>query len=129
MLTDTETGEVVVGDGEDKGLGLESDPVGGDETGEGHEDDEGGVQPVDVLVCEGDIVSILFCRFLSREKHVLTPVAPGDGHLGNVRLLEIVLLASERDEVGGAIGDVHSLNLRRDIRGRSRRHGVGVVVE
>ena len=60
---------------------------------------------------------------------LLTPVAPGDGHLGNVRLLEVVLLASERDEVGGAIGDVDGLNLRRHIRGRSRRHGAGVVVE
>lgn len=60
MLTDSETGEVVVGNGEDEGLGLEGDPVGGDETGERHEDDEGGVQPVDVLVCEGDIVSVLF---------------------------------------------------------------------
>lgn len=60
MLTDTETGEVVVDDREDEGLGLEGDPVGGNETGEGHENDEGGVQPVDVLVCEGDIVSIMF---------------------------------------------------------------------
>lgn len=43
MLTDTETGEVVVGDREEDGLGLSGDPVGRDETGERHEDDEGGV--------------------------------------------------------------------------------------
>lgn len=69
------------------------------------------------------------CFAMGGYREVLTPVAPGDGHLGNVRLLEVVLLASERNEVGGAIRDVDSLNLRRDIRGRSRRHGVDVVVE
>lgn len=46
-----------------------------------------------------------------------------------MRLLEIILLASHGNEVGSAIGDVDSLNLRRDIRGRSRRHGADVVVE
>lgn len=84
-----------------------------------------------MLVCEGRYCQrLLFAEAskLSEKKKLLTPVAPGDGQLGNVRLLEVILLASERDEVGGAIRDIHSLNLSRDIRGRSRRHGVDVVV-
>ena len=59
MLTDSETGKVVVNDREDESLGLERHPVGRDETGERNEDDEGGVEPVDMLVCcKRDIVSI-----------------------------------------------------------------------
>lgn len=56
---DSQTGVEVVDDGEDGRGQLERHPVGGDEAQQGDEDDEGGVEPVDVLV----------------------PVAPGNGRL------------------------------------------------
>ena len=64
---DTEAGVEVVDDGEDGGLEVERYPVAGHEAQDGDNDDEGGVQPVDLLV----------------------PVAPGRWLVGNVNLLGI----------------------------------------
>jgi hypothetical protein len=59
-LTDTETGEEVVGDGKDGRLVLQLDPVRGDQADERDEDNEGRVEPVDVLVPVGPCYR-LFC--------------------------------------------------------------------
>jgi len=61
-LTDAETGPKVVQDGKDGRLELQVDPVRRDQADQGDKDDEGGVEPVDVLV----------------------PVADRDGLLGDV---------------------------------------------
>lgn len=54
----------VVEDGPESGIEAERNPVGGDEPDKGNDDDEGGVEPVDVLV----------------------KAAPGHGRVGNVHL-------------------------------------------
>ncbi len=46
--TDTEAGKEVVQDGKDSRLVLQVDPVRRDQADQGDEDDEGGVEPVDV---------------------------------------------------------------------------------
>lgn len=80
----------VVDDGEDGGGELQRHPVGGDEAGQRDEDDEDGVEPVDVLV----------------------PVAPGHGQVGNVHLLGIVLgVRPQRHIVGCAIWERCRLDL------------------
>lgn len=67
-----QTGPVVVDDGPDGGLQLQRRPVGRDEAAQGNEDDEGDIEPVDVLV----------------------PVGPRDGQVGDVWLLGIVALTT-----------------------------------
>lgn len=83
---DTEASVEVVDHGEDGGVELHGDPVRRDEAHERHDDDEVGVDPVDVLV----------------------PVAPCHGGLGNVRLLHIVALGPQGDVLGRPVrgGDV-----------------------
>lgn len=69
---------------------MQRHPVGGDKAGQRDEDDEDGVEPVDVLV----------------------PVAPGHGQVGNVHLLGIVLGAGpQRHIVGCAIWESCRLDL------------------
>ena len=67
MLTccDTQTGEEVVDDGPDGGLELQRDPEGLDAAVHGDTDDEGDVQPVDMLI----------------------PVLTGDGGISDMDLL------------------------------------------
>lgn len=97
--SDSETSVEVVDDGEDGGIELDRDPVGGDEANHGNDDDEGGVEPVDVLV----------------------PVGPGHGRVGNVHLVEVVSASAQRLVVGSAIRK-GSGSLGRG-RGGRRRHG------
>lgn len=78
---DTETSVEVVEYGKESRGGLQGSEVGTDETQDGHANDEVGVQPVDMLV----------------------PVAPGDGGLGDVRLLHIVAGLAQRLVVGGPV--------------------------
>ena len=63
--SDAEASEEVVGDGEVQSLHLERDPVGGNTAGQGDEDDESGVQPVDVLIpvgpCPRLLRDVCFC--------------------------------------------------------------------
>jgi len=94
---DTETSLDVVPDSEDGGLLLEGRPVGGDEASERDEEDEDAVEPVDVLV----------------------PIGSSDGHLGDVRLLHVLGLPTERLVFLCAIVDDGSA-LRL---GRRRSHG------
>jgi len=69
---DTQTGHKVVEDGPDGSLPLERRIVGLDHSVDGNENDEDDIEPVDVLV----------------------PVRPSHGHLGDVRLLAVQLLAA-----------------------------------
>lgn len=89
---DTETGVEVVDDSKQGRLPLQLHPVCGDEADHGHNDDEGGVEPVDVLV----------------------PVAPGDGLVGDVRLGQVGTLsrATHGFVVGCAIGTALGLGGR-----------------
>lgn len=74
---------------------MQRDPVGRDEAGQRDEDDEDGVEPVDVLV----------------------PVAPGHGLVGDMDLLGVVLGAgSQRHIVGCAVWE----GGRRGLCGRGR---------
>ena len=68
--SNSETAVEVVDESEDGSVELERHPVRGDEASHGNEDDEGRVEPVDMLV----------------------PVGPSHGQLGNVRLLRAALL-------------------------------------
>lgn len=63
--SDSKAGVEVVDDGEQSRLPLEGHPVGRDEAKNGNEDDEGGVEPV----------------------HMLMPVGPGHWRVGDVNLL------------------------------------------
>lgn len=96
---DAKTGVEVVDDAEDGGVELEGNPVRGDETHHGDNDDEGGVEPV----------------------HMLVPVAPCYGGLRDVSGVDIFLRPSapEGDIVGGAIreggGDVDAGRLARHL--------------
>lgn len=106
--SDAETRVEVVDDGKDGGIEVQRHPVGGDEANDGDNDDEKGVEPVDVLV----------------------PVAPGHGGIGNVHLFVPGASTAERLIVGGAIGKGLSLRLlghggRRRGGSRIRRHGEG----
>ena len=86
--SDSKTGVEVVDDGEDEGLEVERHPVGGDEAEKRHEHDEGGVEPVDMLV----------------------PVGPGHGGVGDVNLLGVDLLAgAQRLVLRGAIRESRGL--------------------
>lgn len=91
--SDTETSVEVVENGPDSGIVLEGNEVGRDETAKRNDDDEGGVEPVDVEV----------------------DVLPSHRSVGDVHLLGIILGAgSERLVVGGAV---------REVRGRLGRRG------
>lgn len=81
--SDAETSVNVVEDSPESSLELERNPVGGDESGQGNEDNQRGVEPVDVL----------------------RPVAPGHGSIGNMDLVGILLgtASAERNIVLGAI--------------------------
>lgn len=84
--TDAETGEEVIGDSEDGRLVLELDPVGRNQADQGDEDDEGGVEPVDMLVpvgpCDGLFCDV--CRAI-RSAMVLSLVRSGQ-HVRGLRM-------------------------------------------
>jgi hypothetical protein len=85
--SDTETSVEVVKACPEGSVELERNPVGGDEADDGNDDDECGVEPIDMLV----------------------PVGPGYREVGNVRLVALQgvdlggRLASKRNIVFGAI--------------------------
>jgi hypothetical protein len=81
--SDAETSVDVVEDSPESSLKLERNPVGGDEAYQGNEDNQRGVEPVDVL----------------------RPIAPGHGSIGNMDLGSILLgtASAERNIVLGAI--------------------------
>lgn len=98
--SDSETAVEVVDESEDGSVELERHPVRGDEAGHGNEDDEGGVEPVDMLV----------------------PVGPRHGQLGNVRLLGPGLLLNtgspQRLVIRRAIGEgIDARRLGRHVGG------------
>lgn len=70
--SNAETGAEVVDDGKQRRLPFQWCPEGVDETSNGHTDNQGDVQPVDVLV----------------------PVLPRHGSLGDVRLFRVVFRVS-----------------------------------
>jgi len=86
--SDSEAGEEVVCDGEKGRLELERNPEGGDQAGKGDEDDEGGIQPVDVLI------PVLQCDRLLGDICLMASVvsncwaqSPGAYRLGDLRVL------------------------------------------
>lgn len=82
---DAKTAVNIVHESEDGGIKMDLHPVGRDEAHEGNKNDEGCVEPVDVLV----------------------PVRPGHGRIGDVDLLGIMLgTRPKRDVIGGAIIDL-----------------------
>lgn len=92
----------VVDESPDGCVEMERNPVGRDEPDHGNQDDQGAVKPV----------------------HVLWPVGPGHGKLGDVHFALVLLdlgngVASEWDVVGGAVGKGRGLLGG----GRYRRHG------
>jgi hypothetical protein len=91
--SDAEAGVEVVYHGPDGSVKAEGDPVGVDDADEGKENDEGGVEPVDVPV----------------------PVLPGQRSIGDVDFGSGVLVASttERNVVLGAVREGLSLLGRR----------------
>ena len=96
---DAKTSVEVVDNRENGGIEVERNPVGGNEAQSWDNEDEGGVQPVDML----------------------DPVAPSDGSIGNVNLLGIVGAAgpTKRFVFGSAIRE--GLCLYR-LGGRGGRH-------
>lgn len=101
--SDAETSVEVVDDGKSESLEVERHPVGRDEAHDGDNDDEEGVEPVDMLI----------------------PVAPGHGRISNVNFLVPGASTAERLVVGGAIGEGLSL---LGLGSGNRRHGWGEVV-
>lgn len=96
--SDAQTCVEVVHNGKDGGIEAEGNPVGRDEANHGNDDDEGGIEPVDVLV----------------------PVGPGHRGVGDVHLGGIMAVASaKRLVIGGAIGEGGRSLL---LRGSRRRH-------
>jgi hypothetical protein len=87
--SDTETSVEVVKACPEGSVELERNPVGGDEADDRDDDDEGGVEPVDML----------------------GPVLPCHGHIRDVRLLNVKLgrVRSQRHIVSGAVGEGLSL--------------------
>jgi hypothetical protein len=81
--SDAETSVNIVEDSPKGSLELKRNPIGGDEAGQGNEDNQRGIEPVDVL----------------------RPVAPGHGSIGNMDLIGILLgtASAERNIVLGAI--------------------------
>lgn len=77
----------VIENSEERRLHGQGDPVSGDHAHGGDDQDESGVEPVDMLV----------------------PVRPGHGLLSNVWLAGVVLLAARRLVIGRAIGEVLDL--------------------
>ena len=69
---DAEAGEEVVDDGKEGGLPLDGGEAGTDEAHDGNEDDEGDIEPVDMLV----------------------PIPPGHGRVGDVRSSWIIVSVS-----------------------------------
>lgn len=99
MITssDSKAGVEVEDDGPDGGIEAERDPVGGDEAENGNDDDESGVEPVNVEV----------------------DVGPSHWSVGNVNRLGIILgVASERLVVGGPVREGRGLLAGQ----RRRRH-------
>jgi hypothetical protein len=65
---DTETGHEIICNGPYRRLPVKRGPVGGHKSIDGDSDNEGDVKPIDMLV----------------------PIGPGDGFIGDVRLLRII---------------------------------------
>lgn len=115
---DSQTGEEVVDNSENAGLDLERYPIRCHHPHKRDEDNEVRVQPVDMFVpviqgngCFGDV-----CR---REESISESRKPWGFEVPGklTRLLEVVLLSSKRNKIGGAIRERLSLD-----GGRGRRH-------
>lgn len=115
---DTETGEVVIGDSEDARLGLERYPIRRNQPHKWHENDKIGIQPVDMLipVLEGDRLVGNICGRDNAVRKEVSKVYTIDVLVLLTGLLEVILLSSERNEVGGPIGE--GLGLDGSRRGR-----------
>ena len=114
----SQTGEVVISDGKNASLGLERYPIRCHHPHKRDKDNEVRVQPVDMLVpviqgngCLGDVCTGEVSIRGSRKRRCFE--VPGK----LTRLLEVVLLSSERNEIGGAIREGLGLD-----GGRGRRH-------
>lgn len=94
--SDSKAGVEVEDDGPDGGIEADRDPVGGDKAENGNDDDESGVEPVNVEV----------------------DVGPSHWSVGNVNRLGIILgVASKRLAVGGPVREGRGL-----LTGQRRRH-------
>lgn len=122
-LTDSQTSEEVIGHSKHRRLELQLDPVGGNQTGQGDDNDEGGVQPVNVLVPVGP------CYRLLRDVCGRCPLVCGQQdceRLGEAltRFASIVVLLPKGNVVGPAVWKALGLGHRHLRRGR--RHGEGI---